>query len=89
MLEAESGLNDAPTVLLVSLAAAAALTGHSEYGPVLLGGLMLLELAAGLGLGVLLGWVGVQVLRRVALPASGLYPLATMVWIVFTYGVDG
>ena len=48
---------------------------------------MLLELAAGLGLGVLLGWVGVQVLRRVALPASGLYPLATMVWIVFTYGV--
>ena len=40
------------------------------------GGLVLLELAAGLGLGVLLGWVGVQMLRRVALPASGLYPLA-------------
>ena len=87
VLEAESGLNDAPTVLLVSLAITAALTGHSEYGPALLGGLVLLELAAGLGLGVLLGWVGVQVLRRVALPASGLYPLATMVWIVFTYGV--
>ena len=87
VLEAESGLNDAPTVLLVSLASSAALTGHSEYPPVLLGGLLLLELDAGIGLGVALGWVGVQVLRRVALPASGLYPLATMVWIVFTYGV--
>ncbi|HEY5787729.1 MAG TPA: cation:proton antiporter, partial [Microlunatus sp.] len=61
VLEAESGLNDAPTVLLVTLASTAALTGHSEYGPVLLGGLVLLELAAGIGLGVLLGWVGVLV----------------------------
>lgn len=87
VVEAESGLNDAPTVLLVSLASSAALTGQSEYGPVLLGGLVLLELAAGIGMGILLGWVGVQMLRRVALPASGLYPLATMVWIVFTYGV--
>ena len=87
VVEAESGLNDAPTVLLVTLASTAALTGHAEYGPLLLGGLVILELVAGLGMGVLLGWVGVQLLRRVALPASGLYPLATMVWIVFTYGV--
>ena len=49
--------------------------------------LILLELVAGIGLGVLLGWLGAQMLRRVALPASGLYPLATMVWIVFTFGV--
>lgn len=87
VLEAESGLNDAPTVLLVTMASTAALTGHSEYGPVVLGGLVLLELVAGLGMGVILGWVGVQLLRRVALPASGLYPLATIVWIVFTYGI--
>jgi cell volume regulation protein A len=87
VVEAESGLNDAPTVLLVMLASSAAMTGHGEYGPVLLGGLVLLELAAGLGMGIVFGWGGVQLLRRVALPASGLYPLATMVWIVFTYGV--
>jgi cell volume regulation protein A len=87
VVEAESGLNDAPTVLLVSLASSAALSGRSEYSPVLLGGLILLELVAGIGLGVLLGWLGAQMLRRVALPASGLYPLATMVWIVFTFGV--
>lgn len=87
VVEAESGLNDAPTVLLVSLASSAALTGHSEYGPALLVGLVVLELVAGIGMGLVLGWVGVQMLRRVALPASGLYPLATIVWIVFTYGV--
>jgi cell volume regulation protein A len=84
---AEWGLNDPPTVLLVSLASTAALTGHSEYGPILLGGVVLLELAAGLGLGIIFGQIGAQLLRRVALPASGLYPLATIVWIVFTYGV--
>ncbi|HYI59519.1 MAG TPA: potassium/proton antiporter [Microlunatus sp.] len=87
VVEAESGLNDAPTVLLVSLASSAALSGRSEDSLILLGGVILLELVAGIGLGVLLGWLGAQMLRRVALPASGLYPLATMVWIVFTFGV--
>ncbi|HEU5486575.1 MAG TPA: potassium/proton antiporter [Microlunatus sp.] len=87
VVEAESGLNDAPTVLLVALASSAALTGSSGYGPVLLTGIILLELVAGIGLGVLLGWLGAQMLRRVALPASGLYPLATLVWIVFVFGV--
>ena len=86
VVEAESGLNDAPTVLLVTLASSAAMTGTSGYGPLVLGGLIVLELAAGVGLGIVLGWLGVQMLKRVALPASGLYPLATVVWIVFTYG---
>ena len=31
--------------------------------------------------------MGVQILRRVALPSSGLYPLAALVWAVFAYGV--
>ena len=86
-LEAESGLNDAPTVLLVSLASAVAL-GHPTHGGVPgLVGLILLELVAGLAVGIGLGWVGVQILRRVALPSSGLYPLAALVWAVFAYGM--
>ena len=40
-----------------------------------------------MAIGVGLGWVGVQILRRVALPSSGLYPLATLVWAVFAYSV--
>ncbi|SDR71834.1 potassium/proton antiporter, CPA1 family [Friedmanniella luteola] len=86
-LEAESGLNDAPTVLLVSLASAVAIGQPTHGGVAGLVGLILLELAAGLAVGVGLGWLGVQILRRVALPSSGLYPLAALVWAVFAYGM--
>ncbi|WP_375430956.1 potassium/proton antiporter [uncultured Friedmanniella sp.] len=87
VLEAESGLNDAPTVIVVGLASAAALGHPSEGGVAGIVGLILLELVAGLAIGVALGWVGAQLLRRVALPSSGLYPLATIVWAIFAYGV--
>jgi potassium/hydrogen antiporter len=85
-LEAESGLNDAPTVLIVLLASAAAI-GHPPEGglPGLLG-LIVLELVGGLAVGLVLGWLGVQGMRRVALPSSGLYPLAALVWSVLAYG---
>jgi len=86
-LEAESGLNDAPTVLLVGLASTVALGQPTSGGVPGLVGLILLELVLGLAIGVGLGWVGVQLLRRVALPSSGLYPLAALVWTVFAYGV--
>ena len=85
-LEAESGLNDAPTVLLVILASSMA-TGQSATGGVAgVAGLIAFELIGGLAIGGGLGWIGVQILRRVALPSSGLYPLATLVWAVFAYG---
>ncbi|MFC6359740.1 potassium/proton antiporter [Luteococcus peritonei] len=86
-LEAESGLNDAPTVLLVAAASELAL-GHAPehgYGWVLLE--VLYELGGGIALGLLLGAVGVWVLRRIALPSSGLYPLAAMSWAIATYGI--
>ena len=86
-LEAESGLNDAPTVLLVSLASTFALGLPTHGGVPGLIGLIVLELVAGLAIGLGLGWVGVQILRRVALPSSGLYPLAALVWAIFAYGV--
>ena len=84
-LEAESGLNDAPTVLLVTLASAAAAGTDLNGGPLVLVGVIMVELVGGVAIGIGLGWVGVQILRRVALPSSGLYPLATLVWAVFAY----
>lgn len=86
-LEAESGLNDAPTVLLVIAASQLAL-GHEPTGG--LPGLvvmMVLELVGGAVLGLALGWFGAALLRRVALPSSGLYPLATLTWAVLAYGL--
>jgi len=86
-LEAESGLNDAPTVLLVAIASSAALGGKTTGGVPGILGLIVLELVAGLAIGIVLAWLGVQILRRVALPSSGLYPLATLVWAVFAYAL--
>ena len=87
MLEAESGLNDAPTVLLVTLASALAAGHEAEGGPLLVGTLVVLELVGGVVIGGIMGWLGVQTLRRVALPSSGLYPLATLGWAVLAYGI--
>jgi len=86
-LEAESGLNDAPTVLLVGLASSAALGSPAGGGVAGVTALILLELVAGLAIGLALGWLGVQLLRGVALPSSGLYPLAALVWAILAYGV--
>ncbi len=88
-LEAESGLNDAPTVLLVTVASEAALSQQNGGEHTSLTGLIALipvEIVGGAVIGLALGWVGVQILRRVALPSSGLYPLAALVWAVFAYG---
>jgi cell volume regulation protein A len=81
-LEAESGLNDAPTVLLVILIS----TEHGSDGGVLgFVGLIVYELVGGAVLGTLVGKVGAWVLHRVALPASGLYPITVVAFAVLSY----
>jgi potassium/hydrogen antiporter len=82
VMEAESGLNDAPTVLIV-IALSSATFG--EQNLVVVGFTILLELGVGTVLGFAIGWGGAWMLRRVALPASGLYPLATVALAVLSY----
>ncbi|AZK94553.1 potassium/proton antiporter [Streptomyces sp. SID5473] len=81
VLEAESGFNDAPVVILV--------VAFSTAGPVddwyVLVGKIALELAIGAGIGLAVGFVGAFGLRHVALPASGLYPIAVMAIAVIAY----
>ncbi|HSN42504.1 MAG TPA: potassium/proton antiporter [Propionibacteriaceae bacterium] len=85
-LEAESGLNDAPTVLMVAAMTALAI-GHEPHGGLAgLMGLIIVELTGGVLLGLAAGFLGVFVLRRIALPNSGLYPLAALAWAVASYG---
>ena len=83
-LESESGLNDAPTVVLVVLLS---MSGSLDHGVVGLVGTVVYELLAGAVLGALVGAAGVLLLRRVALPASGLYPLFVMTFAVLGYAV--
>jgi cell volume regulation protein A len=81
-LEAESGMNDAPAVLLVTLLATPTLAGL--HWPAELG-LIAYELVAGAALGLLVGLAGAWTLRRAALPAAGLYPLAAVGLTVLAY----
>lgn len=74
LLEAESGFNDAPSVILVILLSATPFHVHALDFV----GSLLYELAAGAAIGLALGFLGAVALPRVALPASGLYPIATV-----------
>ncbi|MCZ4499245.1 MAG: potassium/proton antiporter, family [Marmoricola sp.] len=79
-LEAESGLNDAPTVVLVTLVSA---TGHHGIGSFV--GEVAFELVVGVLGGLIVGFGGAWLMRRAALPSSGLYPLAVLSLSVLAY----
>jgi cell volume regulation protein A len=78
-LELESGLNDAPVYLGVVLLS----TGDAVSWSTPL--LVVYELVAGAVLGGALGWIAAWLLRRAALPATGLYPLAAVAVCVLAY----
>lgn len=89
MLEAESGFNDAPVVIvvvaLVGLATGAG--AHAEpWWLLVLGGAV--ELVGGALVGGLVGWVGARLVRNVALPSSGLYPITVIGLCVLAYGAS-
>src|SRR5689334_9859399 len=81
-LEAESGMNDAPVVLLVVLLSVSVVSAHPWWQEVLT---VLHELAAGAAIGVLVGLIGRWLLRHAALPSSGLYPIAAVGLTVLAY----
>ena len=78
-LELESGMNDAPAVLaVVLLASDEAITWVTPL-------LVVYELAAGGVIGYALGRAGAWGMRRAALPATGLYPLAALASCLLAY----
>ncbi|MEW2569652.1 potassium/proton antiporter [Streptomyces sp. NPDC047070] len=81
VLEAESGFNDAPVVILVVAFSTAGPVDHWYH----LIGEIALELAIGAAIGLAVGFLGAYGLRHVALPASGLYPIAVMAIAVTAY----
>ena len=85
-LEAESGLNDAPVVILVSLVVSDA---WADATVVSAGAAMAYQLLVGAVVGVAVGWGGRQLLGRSALPAAGLYPLATLAIALLSFAAAG
>jgi potassium/hydrogen antiporter len=79
VLELESGMNDAPVVLaVVLLASDDPITWLTPL-------LVLYELGLGAVIGYGLGVAGAWAVRRAALPATGLYPLATLAVCLLAY----
>jgi cell volume regulation protein A len=86
VLEAESGLNDAPTVVLVTLASSSTWGSTGAFEVALL---VTYELVVGLLVGLAVGWIGRLTLGRLALPSAGLYPIATFALVLLAFGAGG
>ncbi|MFC4150189.1 potassium/proton antiporter [Micromonospora mangrovi] len=81
-LEAESGMNDAPVVIVVVLLSRPGAAGHPWWYEIPLVGY---ELGVGAAVGVAAGIAGRYALRRAALPSAGLYPIAVVGFTVLAY----
>ena len=84
-LESESGFNDAPTVVLVTLISTGAVVDDGVLGML---GIIVAELVVGVSTGLAVGFGGAWVMRRAALPSSGLYPLAVLMLCFLGYGLS-
>ncbi|WP_033346097.1 potassium/proton antiporter [Catenuloplanes japonicus] len=81
-LEAESGMNDAPVVIVVILLSTTGFGVHPWWHELSIIGY---ELVAGAAIGYTVGAGGRWLLRHAALPSAGLYPIAAVALTVLAY----
>jgi cell volume regulation protein A len=86
LLEAESGINDAPSVILV---VALSTTMLRRDNVVALLGDLIYELAAGALFGIAVGLAGVWLLRRLSLVTSGLHSIAMIATGIVGFAAAG
>lgn len=86
MLEAESGFNDPLAIILVIVVSSDA--WETATVATLLGS-ALYQLVVGAVLGLLLAAIGEFLLARISLPASGLYPIATLSIALAGFAITG
>ena len=85
LLEAESGFNDAPVVILVTALAAASVNPAEADPWWMLGWHAAVELAGGSVIGLAVGWLGGQFMRRAASGSSGLFTIGIVSLTVLAY----
>ncbi len=86
LLEAESGFNDAPVVILVLALAAQASPGGGAHAPWWqLVFIAVAELAGGAATGLLIGYAGGHLIRRIAPSSSGLFSIGVVSLTVLAY----
>jgi len=87
VLEAESGFNDAPVVLLVTAIAAGMTPGATSDPWWQVGLIAVLELVGGAVIGLAIGWGGARLLRLVASTSSALFAIGVISVAVLAYAV--
>jgi potassium/hydrogen antiporter len=85
MLEAESGFNDAPVVILVTALAARSAHPDQAQSWWWLAGEAVFELVVGAMIGLALGWLGGRLIRSVASSSSGLFSIGVVALTVLAY----
>ena len=85
VLEAESGFNDAPVVLLVVALADEVVPGGEHHGVLSLAGMAVFELAGGALVGLAVGWVLGALSQRIAPGSSGLFAIGVVAGGVLAY----
>jgi cell volume regulation protein A len=85
-LEAESGSNDPLAIILVTLVVS---DGWEQADPLVGVAQVVYQLAMGAVVGLLVARIGESVLRRSALPSVGLYPIATVAFVMFAFAAAG
>ncbi|MBN3523350.1 potassium/proton antiporter [Paenibacillus apiarius] len=86
-LEAESGTNDPMAVFLTISFIELVQAPDMSLWSMLLS--FLWQMGLGLGLGLLAGWIAIQILNRISLDTSGLYPVLSIGFAIFTYSGVG
>ncbi len=85
-VEAESGFNDPPVIILVTVVASSAWTDANGIGIV---AEVVYQLVLGMAVGFLVARAGRWLLARSVLPASGLYPIATLAIAFLAFALAG
>ena len=85
VLEAESGFNDAPVVLLVTAISVGLAPGATPEPWWQVGVVAVLELVGGAVIGLAIGWGGARLLRLVASTSSALFAIGVISMAVLAY----
>lgn len=85
-LELESGLND-PMAVILTITLTYVLLDSDPFNGLEFALGIVIQLGVGVAAGLAIGWLGQQLLKRIRVPAAGLYPALTLALALLAFGL--